>query len=166
MTRRDFLATSTVVGLSSALSAEEVSREKKRLHQVEAVIEAVQSHLFPEGSRLPSAKSMKMTRFLIETITHRSYDKDIRAFVIDGAEELQSRTKGRFVQMNAVQKERELRAYEETSYGSNWLSRILTLSMEALFSDPIYGSNIDEAGWKAVESYGGEPRPQEKYIDG
>ncbi len=95
--------------------------------------------MFPEDSKLPSAASMHVTQFVFETITHKSYDRDIRAFVIEGAKELKKREKGQFVSMSEKEKENALRAYEETNYGSNWLSRILTLTMEGLFCDPIYG---------------------------
>ena len=97
-------------------------------------------------------------------MNHKSYDKDIRAFVIEGAEELMSREKGTFVSMTEAEKEKALRAYEETGYGSNWLSRIMTLTMEGLFSDPIYGSNVHEAGWKALGAYGGLPRATKRYV--
>jgi hypothetical protein len=101
---------------------------------------------------------------LLETIIHSSYDKDIRQFVIEGAEELENREEGKFTALSEKEKERALRAYEETRYGSNWLSRIMTLTMEGMFSDPIYGSNVKEAGWKALGAYGGLPRPTTRYI--
>jgi len=79
-------------------------------------------------------------------------------------EELESREEGKFIDLSEKEKERALRSYEETHYGSNWLSRIMTLTMEGMFSDPIYGSNVKEAGWKALGSYGGLPRPTTRYI--
>lgn len=121
--------------------------------------------MFPAGSKLPSAKEMHVTQFLFETVTHKSYDKDIRAFVLEGAEELILRENGRFVSMSHNEKEKALRAYEETHYGSSWLSRIMTLTMEGMFSDPIYGSNVNEAGWKAIGSYGGFPRAKTRYLE-
>jgi len=66
--------------------------------------------------------------------------------------------------MTKVEKEKALRAYEKTNYGSSWLSRIMTLTMEGMFSDPIYGSNTKEAGWKSVGAYGGYPRAKIKYM--
>jgi hypothetical protein len=166
MKRRDFLATSAVIGLSVSIDAQEVSAETKELSAVEATIAAVQQHMFPEGSRLPSAKTMDTITFLRETVTHVSYDRDIRHFVIEGAREFETRTGGKFLKMEPAEKERALRSYEETRYGSNWLARIMTLTMEAIFSDPIYGSNIGQEGWKAVESFGGVPRPKRRYIEG
>ena len=121
--------------------------------------------MFPKGSQIPSAVSMNVTQFLFETIIHKSYDKDIRVFVLEGAEELINREDEQFTSMNAKEKEKVLREYEETNYGSNWLSRIMTITMEGLFSDPIYGSNIKESGWKALGSYGGMPRPASRYIE-
>ena len=165
MKRRKFLILGSVFGLSSSLLGKNNNVVfSKSLKSVEKTIQSVQQHLFPEGSQIPSARSMNVTQFLLETITHPSYDKDIRVFVIEGAEELESREDGKFTSLSEKEKERALRSYEETHYGSNWLSRIMTLTMEGIFSDPIYGSNIKETGWKALGSYGGLPRPTTRYI--
>lgn len=162
--RRSFLIWGSLLGLSPYLKAEEVSTFDQSFKKVEATIFAVQMHMFPEGSKLPSAKSMQVNTFLFETITHKSYDRDIRAFVLEGAEELFSREKGRFTTMTQLEKEKALRAYEATNYGSSWLERIMTLTMEGLFSAPIYGANKNEAEWKALNAYGGYPRPTTKYL--
>ena len=164
MKRRNFLILGSVLGLSPYIEAKEVSAFERSFKKVEATISAVQEHMFPKGSKIPSASSMNVTQFLFETITHKSYDKDIRVFVLEGAEELMQREKGQFTSMNSKAKEKALREYEETNYGSNWLSRIMTITMEGLFSDPLYGSNIKESGWKALGAYGGLPRPVSRYI--
>lgn len=163
--RRAFLIWGTILGLSPYIHAKSIRTYEKAFRQMEPTIAAVQEHMFPEGSKLPSAKEMNVTQFLFETVTHKSFDRDIRAFVLEGAEELAAREKGRFVSMTQKEKEQALRTYEETAYGSSWLSRIMTLTMEGMFSDPIYGSNINEAGWTAIDAYGGFPRPKTRYIE-
>jgi len=163
--RRQFLILGSLLGLSPYVQAKEMSAFEKAFKKLEPIISAVQEHMFPQGSKIPSAKSMNVTQFLFETVAHKSYDKDIRAFVIEGAKELEKREKGRFVSMTDSDKEKALRAYEETNYGRNWLSRIMTLTMEGVFCDPIYGSNIEEAGWKALGAYGGFPRPKARYME-
>ncbi len=164
MKRRKFLILGSILGFSSAIKAKEVSAFEITFQKLEPTLSAVQEHLFPEGSKLPSAKAMHATQFLFETMQHRSFDKDIKAFILEGAKELQKREKGEFVSLSYEEKEKALREYEKTDYGRNWLSRIMTLSMEGLFCDPIYGTNIQEAGWKALSSYGGFPRPKRRYI--
>jgi len=163
--RRSFLKLGSLLSLSPYLKAESVTSFDKEFKAVEATISAVQQHMFPPKSKLPSAKDMHVTQFLFETITHKSFDRDIKSFVLEGAQELVSREKGRFISMTSVDKEKALRAYEETNYGSSWLERIMTLTMEGMFSDPIYGSNVKEEGWKAVGAYGGYPRPKTKYLE-
>lgn len=169
--RRQFLVFSSLLGLSPYIEAKEMSTFESSFKSVEPTIAAVQEHLFPEGSQIPSARSMHAIQFLFETVDHKSYDRDIRAFVIEGAQELEKRvkldkrTEGRFVLLSSADKEKALRAYEETNYGSNWLSRIMTLTMEGLFCDPLYGSNVKEAGWKALNAYGASPRPKTRYIE-
>jgi len=166
MKRRYFLLLGTLLGYASLLEAKHSRPLKQSMQEVEAVIGAVQEHLFPPHTKLPSAKKMGMTAFLFETMAHTSYDKDIKAFVIEGAKKLQQREKGFFLYYSTEEKEEALRAYEATRYGKNWLSRIMILSMEALFSDPIYGSNIKEKGWQALQTEGGFPRPEHRYIFG
>jgi len=165
MKRRKFLILGSLLGLVPYLDAKEFSVFEKRFKALEPTLEAVQEHLFPEESMIPSAKSMKLTRFLFETMIHKSFDRDIRDFVLEGAQELEKRENNRFVSLSEDEKEEALRKFEETKYGESWLSRILTLSLEGLFSDPVYGSNIKEAGWRSISSYGGLPRPKSRYIE-
>ena len=165
MKRRTFIALGSLVGLTPYLKAEPFSTQRKAFQETRETIAAVQAHMFPEGSRLPSAAKMHTINFTEETIFHPTYDRDIRAFVIEGAKTLIKRENGKFLSYTAEQKEKALRSYELTSQGSHWLSRIMILTMEAIFSDPIYGSNRNEAGWKSVESFGGDPRPKTRYIE-
>jgi gluconate 2-dehydrogenase gamma chain len=165
MKRRKFLILGSLLGLSPYIEAEEISDFKKQFIEIEPTLRAVQEHLFPEGSNIPSAKSMQLTQFLFQTMMHESFDKDIKAFVFEGAKELERREKGAFVSLSDVQKEKALREYENTEHGNSWLSRMMTLSLEGLLSDPIYGSNVHEQGWNAISAYGGFPRPRSRYIE-
>lgn len=164
MKRRNFLLLSSILTLPSYLQANTFGSFEKKFKQVEPTLSAVQEHMFPQNAKLPSATSMEMTQFLFETIRHQSYDKDIKDFVIDGAKELNRRTNNQFVKMTSQNREKALREYEKTNYGYNWLSRMLTLCMEAIFCDPIYGSNINQEGWKALGATGGFPRPKVAYL--
>jgi len=165
LTRRKFLIVGSLLGFSPYLKADKTTTFEKAFKKVEKTIEAVQEHMFPKSSSFPSAMAMNATSYLFDTITHKSFDRDIKAFVLEGAEELASREKGQFVSMSSVDKEKALRAYEETNYGNSWLSRIMTITMEGILSDPIYGSNVKENGWKVLDTYGGFPRPKTKYLE-
>ena len=166
MKRRFFLILGSLVGLSPYIFGSGKKRylANETVKEVEKTIQAVQEHLFPEGSKIPSARAMAATPYLFDAIGDKRYDKDIRAFVIEGAKALELREKGRFAEFNEKEKERALREYEKTNYGSRWLGRIMTLTMEGMFGDPVYGSNIKKSGWRALHTKGGDPRPKTRYI--
>jgi len=163
--RRKFMATGMLLGLSTCIQAKKQTVLMHSFQKVKSVIAAVQAHMFPVQSQLPSANEANVIAFLYETIMHTSYDKDIRLFVIEGAETLIAREQKSFLDMSEEQREQSLRRYEKTNYGSAWLARIMTLTMEGLFSDPIYGANKDEIAWKSIDMYGGLPRPRVKYLE-
>ena len=165
MKRRDFLAAGILGGTATLLSPEDFLVQKKFEKKHLILIEAVQGHMFPGGNTLPGAGDFRATRFLEETVMHATYDKDIRSLVIRGAEKLEQREKGGFLKYDEQKKETALRAFEQTTLGSNWLNRIMILSLEALLSDPIYGGNFQMLGWKALQTKGGEPRPATRYIE-
>jgi gluconate 2-dehydrogenase gamma chain len=163
--RRAFIVVGTLLGLGTYIHAREHKAFSKSFESVKEVIFLVQIHMFPKQNSLPSAEETGTINFLYETIKHTSYDKEIREFVIDGAKELMQREKNLFKNMNKEEREIALRSYEETPYGSAWLSRIMTLTMEGLFSDPIYGANPREIGWKKLHTYGGYPRAEGRYLE-
>lgn len=163
--RRKFLILGSLLGLTPYLKAKGVTKFERAFGHVAPTIKAVQEHMFPPKSKLPSAKAMHSSQFLFDTMMHTSFDKDIKVFVLEGAEEFIKREKKAFITMTVTEKENALRAYEETRYGRFWLSRIMTLTMEGLFCDPIYGSNIDKAGWESLGQKGGFPRPKTKYLE-
>ena len=162
MNRRRFLSATI---LSSILPLYASDRMPKAVlpEGVYPLIAAVQRHMFPEDGIVPGAEEIHATRFLGETIMHPTYDKDIREFIIDGAKELQRREKNKFLVYTPRETEKALRSYEKTEYGSGWLDRIMLLSLEGMLSDPLYGGNHKESGWKALETKGGDPRPVKRY---
>ena len=93
MKRRNFLLLGSMLGVSPYLHAKPSSSFERSFKKVERTIAAVQEHMFPAGSKIPSAQSMNTLQFLFDTVNHKSYDKDIRKFVIEGAEELIEREK-------------------------------------------------------------------------
>jgi gluconate 2-dehydrogenase gamma chain len=134
-------------------------------------LEAAQAHLLPGGSGRPSAEEIGATAYLYDTMRHPSFDYEIRDFIFLGAEwaegEALKRYGGEFAALGSEARERIFRVLmEEYARGEAWLSTLLTYTLEALLSDPIYGGNRREAGWKWLHHIPGSPRPQQRYVDG
>lgn len=165
MNRRYFLNLCATSSTSMLLASKPDTTIEPLDKEVSSIIRTVQEHMFPLDSALPSANVFRATEFLLATVTHTSYDKDLRKFLVNGAKKLQEREKGKLLDYSSDALEKALRSYEESSYGGRWLDHIVILSLEALLSDPIYGGNYLESGWNALGTKGGDPRPSRRYIE-
>lgn len=125
------------------------------------IISAVQEHLFPPSKKYPSARAFKATRYLKIVAYHDSFDKDDLDFIIRGAQALEKR--GYNPIMTKGEKEQLLRAFAQSQFGENWLSLMINYTLEAMLSDPIYGGNKNEIGWRSYHHHAGNPRPKKRF---
>ena len=163
MQRRNFLIASSLFASSRLLNANDRVFIKD-FDNVRLLFESLSFHFFPENSSIGFGKDMKIVDYLFDTMSHKSFDRDVKNYVINGAKEFEKTTKGKFIKMTKVEKERVLREFEKTTYGKSWLSRILRLMLEGVFCDPIYGSNTKEMAWKSINTFGAYPRPKNRYM--
>jgi len=164
MLRRVFLSSSIAGGFAAWFFSDASAAPEKLDQGLYDIIEAVQLQMFPAGNLIPSAEKFHAAKFLEETILHPTYDKDLRQLVLSGAKQLQTQ-EDNFLNYSQNKKEEVLRAFEKTPLGRKWLDQIMILSLEGLLSDPIYGGNVDQSGWNALQTKGGEPRPKTRYIN-
>ena len=134
-------------------------------------VSAVQEHLFPKGPDSPGAADVNAAAYLEWAITVAGVDPDTRNTIVNGAGRLQDASRERFdvlfVQLNFEQREQLLRYLaDKTRWGRAWLSLLLYYLLEALLSDPAYGSNPDEIGWQWLQHQPGFPRPPADKIYG
>jgi len=125
------------------------------------LIESVQGHLFPHSKHCPSAKDVEATRYLKMVAYHDSFDEDDLDFILRGAEVLRER--GYKAIMTRTEKEKILQDFQKSRFGENWISLMINYTLEAIFSDPLYGGNKDEKGWIAFHHHAGLPRPTKRF---
>ncbi len=175
ITRRDFIVRTGIFGSALAITVsacKDIFRPKKAKlvygDEQKKILKAVLQHLFPAESGSPGAKELNAIEYLSWVIN----DPDLRAskkqllisgigWTEDTANEM---FKDSFVNLKTAQKEKVLRDLERYSRGRRWLSLLLTYLMEALLSDPLYGSNKNEIGWKWLGHVPGSPRPTKEQI--
>ncbi len=132
--------------------------------QQKQTLTALQEHLFPKGPDSPGATDIGAAAYLEWAITVPESDPDTRNTIVNGISRLHDATIERFdtafVRLEFMQKEQLLRYLaDETRWGRVWLSMVLTYIFEALLSDPVYGGNPDQVGWRWLEHQPGFPRP-------
>lgn len=134
-------------------------------------VSAVQEHLFPSGPDSPGAADINAAAYLEWAILTPGIDPDTKNTVVNGVGRLRDATRERFdspfTGLTDQQKEQLLRYLaDETRWGRAWLSLMLYYIFEALLSDPAYGGNPDEIGWRWLQHQPGFPRPPHDKIYG
>lgn len=134
-------------------------------------VSAVQEHLFPKGPDSPGAADINATAYLEWAITAPGIDPDTRNTIVNGVGRLQDSSLERFdvpfTGLDDEQREQLLRYLaDKTRWGRAWLSLILYYVFEALLSDPAYGGNPNEIGWRWLQHRPGFPRPPADKIYG
>jgi hypothetical protein len=129
-----------------------------------ATLSAVQNHLFPKSKNSPGASDINAAQYYTWILMDKEKAPDSLEQLRDGirwtketADETYSQ---KFVDLSFEEKENVIQIMANEGWGKNWLSATITLIFEALLSDPIYGSNTHEAGWKWLEHTSGNPRPE------
>jgi gluconate 2-dehydrogenase gamma chain len=128
---------------------------------------SVQEHLFPAGDSSeqpsPGAKDIAALRFLRNMLEAPDTESEEKSFILNGVNWLNDLSlknhQSNFIQLNTENKETVLRQIETSNAGNRWLSLIMGYLIEALLSDPVYGGNKDQQGWKWLEHIPGFPTP-------
>ena len=179
--RRDFLRNIALLSAGSALPISACLRSPKEGEKIPAgrdpnilselewnTLVAIQDILFPSEENAPGARDINAAAFFQWVISDPLLDPDETEFRKNGItwiEEtaVENRSKS-FVDLDKEKQELVLRYAEKYSWGESWLSATLLHIFEALLSDPIYGGNTDERGWKWLNYTAGIPRPSKGKI--
>jgi gluconate 2-dehydrogenase gamma chain len=129
----------------------------------QAVLAAVQQHLFPSEPGIPGAVEINALAYINRVLADPRMDTEEKAFIRNGIgwlEELVGEEWDKsFTELDAAQRERMLRQIGQSRAGENWLATLLLYIFEALLCDPVYGGNPDGIGWQWLEHQPGFPRP-------
>jgi gluconate 2-dehydrogenase gamma chain len=157
ITRRVFIASTVLAGTALIL----LPQKAKTKIDIEPfkVIEHVQEVLFPPHAKAPSAREFGATNYLARVSLHSSFVPSDLSFLNRGAYEL-IKYKSDFLTIDFTTQQDIIDKFSKTTIGRNWISLLLFYTLEALLSDPIYGGNRDELGWRWLSHNAGQPRPQ------
>lgn len=157
MNRRNFLILSTLSLPLSKLSHANGIESKSAL-----VLEQVYEILFPKTQTMPNAKEFGATHYLIKNIQNEYFDKEDANLIIQGTIDFTSSFPN-FINISQKEQEQIIQSASQNSYGNEWLSKLIRYGFEALLSDPIYGGNTNQVGWKALHHKAGQPQPKVTY---
>jgi gluconate 2-dehydrogenase gamma chain len=163
MTRRVFIL--GVIGAGTALALLPPNSKTHIDVSPFKVLQAVQETFFPKGVKAPSALEFGATNYLLNVSTHSSFVKSDLKFLFHGAD-LLINAENNFLKMNPKDRDEALRNFvNSSSKAENWASLLLFYTLEALLSDPSYGGNKNERGWKWLGHNTGQPQPKVTFAE-
>ena len=121
-------------------------------------------HLFPDSKSAPSAKDLHIASYLAFVLQDERIMKEDRDYLLKGAYWLEESAfesyDKSFLALSKTEKEELLQDIAAQRWGENYIRACLTYIFEAMVSAPIYGSNLNERGWKYLGHNPGFPQPQ------
>jgi gluconate 2-dehydrogenase gamma chain len=160
--RREFmllLASLPLARVTPLAAAPQISYSEEPLQTLDVVFE----HMFPAQSAIAGARDLGVMPFIQTSFAAPDSEPDEIEFIKNGVGWLNgvanNEYKKSFIELNETEREITLRKIESSETGNRWLSKLLSYLIEALLSDPIYGSNKHGAVWSWLQHPPGYPVP-------
>lgn len=131
-----------------------------------SILEFTLNYIWPNDGNGPGIESANVMHFFLWVLSDKNFDPEIKQYLYNGmtwVDETATENYYRhFEKLKRNEKEELFAKITETDWGDGWISKIINFIFEALFSDPIYGSNPDNISYKWLQHNPGFPRPEDK----
>lgn len=175
MKRRTFLKTTSAgaLAIGSPLSlADTIEPPKGQVLSADQwrTLAVVQDHLLPSEPDAPGASDIEATAYLDRALAEPGFDPEVKGFLLNGIGWLEEIAKEKeqqpFHVVEPARREELLHRIAGSRAGENWLSTLISYTLEALLADPLYGGNPQGIGWQWLGHDPGWPRPTPDKIYG
>ncbi len=167
ISRRNFVKSTFALGALSQVGflrscTDQISNSILSAKQLDIII-TVQNILFPKDKNGAGASDFNAHNYVLWVLNDKRIDPDENNYIIKGLkwvdETAEENYEKKFLKLSKKEQVKLIHFISNTNWGESWLSVMLTLIIEAMISDPIYGFNTDEIGRKWLEHEAGLPRP-------
>jgi len=171
--RRTFLKAAILTGALSQLSFlqscsdDEIEKGNDLLtgEQV-TILKSVLLILFPNDGNGPSADDLHTYEYIMWVLKDPGANQENNKYVLDGIDwtnEAAEKLFGeKYIALKKTEQAKLISKFLDVDYGHDWCSILITLILESLLLDPIYGGNPDGVGWKWLNHSQGFPQPTEE----
>ena len=167
--RRDFFQYSGMVGVAMVvgMAAKKYALSNSATIDTYKVFEALIEHMFSDTDGYVTSR-LNTLGYFKAVLTDERIAITSRDYLVKGAtwldETAYEEYDTAFIKLSLTEKEALLQKVSMLRWGDNWLYKMMGYYFEAVFSDPIYGSNVEKVGWKWLDFHPGFPRPNEVAI--
>ncbi len=128
-----------------------------------AIVEATMDRILPSWPGSPGAAEVGAIAFLESAIRDGFVESDQAQALSRGAMQLEQRVQTQlghsFLVASIDERDRALGSWQLHSLGESWMRALVIVTLEAFFSDPIYGANPGGISWAWAGIKPPYPRP-------
>jgi gluconate 2-dehydrogenase gamma chain len=167
--RRDFFQYSGIVGAAVlvGVAARQYALRNNVGSDTFKIFEAVIGHLFNDSDGYVTSQ-LNVMGYFKALLADKRIDIEEREYLINGTlwvnESAQEEFERDFLELESSEREALLKKISMLRWGDNWLYKVMGYYFEVVFSDPIYGGNVEGRGWRWLDFHPGFPRPDEVAI--
>lgn len=169
--RRSFLRSAMIAGAASQIawftscSAQLEEANEYLTAEQSTILKSILMAIFPDDGNGPSADDLNSFGYVLWVIGDNYNKAEDREYIISGLDWANDTAQEiyfeKYIDLSEKEKKSLIKKFTQLNWGKNWMSMMVTLVLESLVLDPIYGGNKDEQGWKWLEHVSGNPRPTE-----
>jgi gluconate 2-dehydrogenase gamma chain len=170
--RRKFLKSALIAGAAAQISLfTSCSRQLEKSNEYltaeqSTILKDLLMIIFPDDANGPSADDINSFGYIMWVLGDNYRKPEDNEYIIEGIDWANETAfeiyNQKFVDLDAETQEKLVALFVDLDWGKNWMSVMVTLVMESLLLDPLYGGNVDEQGWKWLDHVPGVPRPNEE----
>lgn len=138
--------------------------------KVYAAVSPLQTIKLVQYDLFPRIKSFEVDakKYLLIILDHSKISDNEKRFLRNGVQWLNQEAlkiyNDMYVNLASDERERVLQEISKYRWGESWIESLLTYTMEALFSDKVYGVNNDAKASEWLGFEAGYPRPKEPFL--
>jgi gluconate 2-dehydrogenase gamma chain len=165
MKRREFIKLSAILLSTTAFgeNSKQYALHVTLVKEPFMTLMRVQEDLFPPSIAMPSLHKINVLGFIKGVLQDPRVASSTKQKLLDGVKWLNQTTQNsyekNYIELPYKTREKILQEISKKEWGDVWLWHIMNFTFEAMFSDPVYGGNLNERGWKWVDHVAGLPRP-------
>lgn len=131
----------------------------------DSILEFTLNYIWPDDGNGPSISEANIKNYFIWMLEDKNFDPEIKTYLYNGIKWIDETVVETYNQhFEELKREEKISLFNkiiDTDWGDGWISKIINYIFEALFSDPIYGSNTEGISYKWLDHNPGYPRPDE-----
>ncbi len=139
--------------------------------EMDSTFDLVLNQILPKYKGFPGVDKIKTKKYIYRTLSGPEASLEVTSLFEKGLDKLTQVAKTEFKSsFHMLSHDEQLGIIVSFQYspandylGKSWMSLVISLTLESVLVDPVYGGNSDQLGWEWLQHQPGIPRPSQPH---